>query len=201
MTFSKADIIKTVTENGFNKKEARKIVESLIEIIMVTLENGKDLLISGFGKFSVKRRKFRSRNFQTGHDLFLGERRIVTFRPSSLLRKKLNVKGPSLPREITSESFGPRDATSIDGYYSVEIPISGTPYIHKFKIWDISSKGRCVLVKEGSYLLKYLKAGDMVSMRYFKPRSPTPTECQETEIRHITRYDDGRFKGHYLVGI
>jgi len=67
------------------------VVESLVETIKNTLANGEDVLISGFGKFCVKeKRERRGRNPQTGEDLMLGERRVVTFRCSGVLRKKLN---------------------------------------------------------------------------------------------------------------
>jgi len=67
------------------------VVESLIEIIKKTLESGEDVLISGFGKFCVKgKRERRGRNPQTGNDLMLGERRVVTFKCSGRLKNKIN---------------------------------------------------------------------------------------------------------------
>jgi integration host factor subunit alpha len=69
------------------------VIESALEIIKKTLENGEDVLISGFGKFSVKdKRRQRGRNPQTGEDLMLGERRIVRFKCSGSLRDKINGK-------------------------------------------------------------------------------------------------------------
>jgi len=67
------------------------VVDSLLEIIKQTLENGEDILISGFGKFCVKeKRKRRGRNPATEEDLMLDARRVVTFRCSGLLKDKLN---------------------------------------------------------------------------------------------------------------
>jgi integration host factor subunit alpha len=58
-----------------------------------TLENGEDMLISGFGKFCVKdKRERRGRNPQTGEDLMLGSRRVVIFKCSKVLREKINGK-------------------------------------------------------------------------------------------------------------
>ena len=58
------------------------------------LEDGEDVLISGFGKFCVKeKRKRRGRNPHTGEDLMLGERRVATFKCSGRLRDKINGKG------------------------------------------------------------------------------------------------------------
>ena len=59
----------------------------------------------------------------------------------------------------------------------------------------------CVLVREGSDVLKHIKEGDVVNMRYYKPDSPNPTENLKTEIKHITKDENGRFRGHYLVGL
>jgi integration host factor subunit alpha len=55
------------------------------------LENGEDVLISGFGKFCVKEKKERrGRNPATGHDMMLAKRRVITFRCSHLLREIIN---------------------------------------------------------------------------------------------------------------
>ncbi|MBW1943125.1 MAG: HU family DNA-binding protein, partial [Deltaproteobacteria bacterium] len=56
-----------------------------------SLEKGEDVLISGFGKFCVKnKQRRRGRNPATGDDLMLGERRVVTFKVSSVLKNKIN---------------------------------------------------------------------------------------------------------------
>jgi len=57
------------------------------------------------------------------------------------------------------------------------------------------------LVKEGSEILEKIKVGDVVEMRYYTAEASKPAEYFETEIKHITKDDKGRFKGHYLVGI
>ena len=91
MTLTKADLVDAVAEKDFTKKRSEDIVESLLETIKDTLENGKDVLISGFGKFCVKaKRQRRGRNPATGDDLMLDARRVVTFRTSSVLKKKIN---------------------------------------------------------------------------------------------------------------
>ena len=64
---------------------------STFEIIKKTLEAGNDVLVTGFGKFCVKEKgKRKGRNPETGEDLMLAERRIVTFKCSTVLRRKLN---------------------------------------------------------------------------------------------------------------
>ena len=89
----------------------------------------------------------------------------------------------------------------INRYYSVEFSLRGCAFVYQFKIWDISSKGMCVLVKEGSDLLNHLKVGDVVNLRYYPADSSQPNELLETEIKHITKDEQGRFKGVYLVGL
>ena len=91
MTLKKADIIDSMyNQVGLSKPKSTQVVESLLEIIKKTLENGEDVLISRFGKFYVKeKRKRRGRNPQTGEDLMLDERRVVRFRCSPVLKDKV----------------------------------------------------------------------------------------------------------------
>ena len=73
------------------KSQASRLVESLLENIKRTLASGEDILISGFGKFCVKDKKTRrGRNPQTGDNLMLNAKRVVTFRYSAVLKEKLN---------------------------------------------------------------------------------------------------------------
>ncbi|MGQ9500360.1 MAG: integration host factor subunit alpha [Dissulfurimicrobium sp.] len=92
MTLTKADIIRRIYKSKvLSKTDATKLVETLLEIMKHNLETGNDILISGFGKFAVKEKKARrGRNPHTGDELMLEPRRVVTFHPSGVLRKKLN---------------------------------------------------------------------------------------------------------------
>ena len=94
MTLTKADIANRLYKSElFKKSEAVRYVETLLEIIKSRLEEGEDVLISGFGKFCVKdKRARRGRNPHTGEDLMLEPRRVVTFKPSGVLRKKVNAQ-------------------------------------------------------------------------------------------------------------
>jgi len=95
MTVTKESLIKNIVETGTTKKEATTIIETLLEKIKSTLENGEDVLISGFGKFCVKeKRERRGRNPQTGQDIILNARRVVLFNCSGVLRDRLNQKNP-----------------------------------------------------------------------------------------------------------
>ena len=91
-TLTKTKIIDAVTErNGFTRKKSIETVEILLELIKQSLESGDDVLISGFGKFCVKKKKKRrGRNPATGEDLMLAPRKVVTFQSSMKLREKLN---------------------------------------------------------------------------------------------------------------
>ena len=84
MTRTKHDIVEQVyNEIGFPKNQSIEIVESLFELIKKTLESGEDVMISGFGKFCVKKKKERKgRNPATGENLMLKPRKVVTFKCS-----------------------------------------------------------------------------------------------------------------------
>jgi len=91
MALTKSDIVAKVHELGFTKKKAVDTIEGLLEIIKGTLENGDDVLVSGFGKFCIKQKKERrGRNPATGSDLILRSRKVVTFKCSGKLRDKVN---------------------------------------------------------------------------------------------------------------
>jgi len=92
MTLTKAQIVDSLHEQlGFSRKECVNLIESLLEIIKGKLENGEDVLISGFGKFCIKdKNSRRGRNPATGDDMVLDKRRVVTFRCSNVLRNKVN---------------------------------------------------------------------------------------------------------------
>ena len=92
MTMTKIEIIESVYENfDIPKKDCIRIVDSLFEIIKDDLGKGHDVMISGFGKWAVKaKKKRRGRNPQTGEDLTIDARRVVTFKSSTVLRDAVN---------------------------------------------------------------------------------------------------------------
>ena len=89
----------------------------------------------------------------------------------------------------------------VDQYYSVEFAIEGLESAYQFKIWNKTSTHMSILVKENSEILPQIKVGDTLNMRYYSDNLVHPCECLETAIRRITRNDQGRLKGHYLVGL
>jgi len=89
---TKAEIIEKVhASTKFNKKEAAEMVEAVFAIMKSTLEAGENLKISGFGNFIVKQKADRrGRNPQTGETLTIEARRILTFKPSAILKDQIN---------------------------------------------------------------------------------------------------------------
>ena len=84
-------------------------------------------------------------------------------------------------------------------YYSVEFEISECTFVYQFRVRNLSSKGICVLVKEGSDLLNYVKSGDILNLKYYTTDLTMPIEYLKTEITDITKDAGGRFKGVYSV--
>jgi len=89
---TKSDLVTAVYNSvgDFTRTEADAIVEAIIETIKETLASGEDVLISGFGKWSVRRKHPRpGRNPKTGEVMTISERKVVTFSPSQVLKKGL----------------------------------------------------------------------------------------------------------------
>lgn len=89
---TKADIIEQIYEKvGFSKKESSEIVELVFDTLKETLEKGEKIKISGFGNFVVRSKRSRTgRNPQTGEAIQIQPRRVLTFRPSQVLKQALN---------------------------------------------------------------------------------------------------------------
>ncbi len=90
---TKGDIVERIHEKvGFSKKEAGDVVESIFEIIKQRLEQGEKVKVSGFGNFVVnEKRPRKGRNPQTGEEIIITGRRVLTFKSSQVLKKSLNV--------------------------------------------------------------------------------------------------------------
>lgn len=89
---TKAEIVEQIYERvGFSKKESAELVEKVFQIIKETLANGEKVKISGFGNFVVREKNARKgRNPQTGDEILLEARRVLTFKPSLVLKNSLN---------------------------------------------------------------------------------------------------------------
>lgn len=91
-TMTKADIVEKVYQKiGFSKKEASELVEMVFDELKGVLQNGDKVKISGFGNFVVRGKNERiGRNPQTGEQIKISARRVLTFRPSQVLKAMLN---------------------------------------------------------------------------------------------------------------
>ncbi len=92
MTLTKDTVIETIREKvGFPVKEAKEILEMMLEEVKQKLEEGQEVKISGFGKWTVKEKKMRpGRNPHTGEKIQITARRVVTFHASDKLRAAVN---------------------------------------------------------------------------------------------------------------
>ena len=93
MAMTKADIVENVYESlgGYTKKEAAELVEMVFETIKNTLAEGEKIKISGFGNFVVRDKRRRvGRNPQTGQEIVITARSVLTFKPSQVLKNALN---------------------------------------------------------------------------------------------------------------
>ena len=90
---TKADLVETIYEKiGFSRKESAEIVDLVFDLMKETLESGEKIKISGFGNFMVRQKRSRKgRNPQTGKEIQITARRVLSFKPSQVLRKALNV--------------------------------------------------------------------------------------------------------------
>jgi integration host factor subunit alpha len=88
----KADIVEKVYVTiGFPKKESINLVEQVFETLKEVLGTGENIKITGFGNFVVKKKNSRKgRNPQTGEPITITARKVLTFKPSTLLRQAIN---------------------------------------------------------------------------------------------------------------
>ncbi len=111
MTLTKADIVARVYAEGMlTKAEAADAVERSLDLVKEALAKEEEVLVSGFGKWSVRRKAARrGRNPQTGDPLTLPPRKVVTFRPSRVLKAKVQ-GAPSGGAAQVQQAAAPADA-------------------------------------------------------------------------------------------
>ncbi len=92
---TKAELVEIVYEKvgGLSKKESQDIVEAIFDTMKSSLKSGEKIKISGFGNFILRdKRPRKGRNPQTGDDIQITARRVLTFRPSQILKAHINDK-------------------------------------------------------------------------------------------------------------
>lgn len=89
---TKADIVEKIhATTGLSKKDSSVMMESVFAIMKESLEAGETIKISGFGVFEPKQKNARrGRNPQTGEALTIEARKVLTFKPSSVLKQSIN---------------------------------------------------------------------------------------------------------------
>ncbi|MFP4559712.1 MAG: integration host factor subunit alpha [Thiohalorhabdus sp.] len=92
MAITKADLVEMLHDRiGFSKKEARELVETSLNEIRRALADGEEVKLSGFGKFELRDKPPRpGRNPKTGEEVTITARRVVNFRPSQVLKARVN---------------------------------------------------------------------------------------------------------------
>jgi hypothetical protein len=99
---------------------------------------------------------------------------------------------------LTDRRAEPRQSS--ERFHSVEMKLASLP-IYLFKLKNVSANGACFTVKEGSAILKHLKVGQILNMRYHAEDEMKPSEVFKSEIKYITKALEKPYKGHYLIGI
>ena len=91
---TKADLVeKTFEKVGYSKKDVALVVDTILETVKTTLESGEQVKISGFGNFNIRHKKARrGRNPQTGEEITISERKVLTFKSSQILKDTVDGK-------------------------------------------------------------------------------------------------------------
>lgn len=87
-----------------------------------------------------------------------------------------------------------------DPFNSVEISVPALSSIYLFPLRHLSETGLGILVQQSSDIVNHIQVGDILDMKYLSQMSSPPVEIK-TQIKHITKMDAGRYKGHYTVGL
>ena len=92
-TITKQDLVNHLNDTlGLNKVESKELVEAFFQEIKQSLKNSEDVKISGFGNFKILNKKERpGRNPKTGEPVTISARKVVTFKASQKLRKRIAI--------------------------------------------------------------------------------------------------------------
>ena len=91
MALTKAEMAERLFEDvGLNKREAKEFVDAFFDVLRLSLEQGKQVKLSGFGNFDLRDKRQRpGRNPKTGEEIPITARRVVTFRPGQKLKARV----------------------------------------------------------------------------------------------------------------
>ena len=90
-TLTRMDLSEAVfREVGLSRNESAQLVESVLDHMSDALVNGEQVKISSFGTFSIREKNARmGRNPKTGEEVPINPRRVLTFRPSHLMKERV----------------------------------------------------------------------------------------------------------------
>jgi len=108
MALTKADMAEYLFEElGLNKREAKDMVEMFFEEIRQSLEDGRQVKLSGFGNFDLREKKQRpGRNPKTGEEIPISARRVVTFRPGMKLKARVEAYSEEQAQAANAGALG-----------------------------------------------------------------------------------------------
>jgi hypothetical protein len=101
--------------------------------------------------------------------------------------------------ELNEKRSEPR--SPVEAFYSVEIKLVDLDLIYQFRLRNLSPKGACFLVKEGSEILQHLKVHQILDMTFYSTDKRNRSEIFRTQIEHVTGPEQGGIRGHYQVGL
>jgi len=92
VALTKNDLINAVAVHGLSKRQAAAVVEAVFDLMIKAFEKSEDVRIVGFGHFRIRKKASRKgRNPQTGSEIEITARRVLTFKPSKGLKGKVNM--------------------------------------------------------------------------------------------------------------
>ena len=100
-----------------------------------------------------------------------------------------------------TDSDKPRTSPLFAEFYSVEFPLEDVQPLYQFKLWRTDENTFFLLAKESSNLVSRLKVGRIVPMKYYSENAMLTTEVHNTQITEIVKETQGRFSGHYRIGL
>ncbi|MBW2370125.1 MAG: hypothetical protein JRH15_19820 [Deltaproteobacteria bacterium] len=102
---------------------------------------------------------------------------------------------------VQNQNLNTRPRFHLDQYHSVEFSVENVKFLYQFKIWRTPELPFFVIVKKGSHIMKLIKAGDVLNMRYYTGDVKLPTQLFSTKILDIRWQDQGRFNDHYMISM
>ena len=107
-----------------------------------------------------------------------------------------------MDNDITPKSTSDRNLETksfLERYRSVEFSIRNLGFNYQFKLWDVDSDSVQIIIRNDSDILHWLKVGSRLESKFYSNENNPSINELETEISHIVKAEEGRFKGHYLV--